>query len=208
MLGMIPALSCKLALTPLLIPSEAAASTLGYSYPEGVYSPLGDPDIHVNARGVAFGTWLSSYFAHPDLDSRMLSGLEQRIPQRPRREPTNETLHPDEFLAIIDPGPATRWEGEAQQNWKVAHEQTRIALLDEEMVSEWLPRIKVTSVNCAETVWGIIWGMWKLEEELKAASEEGVRTRDVNIVFLDEGNHFVSLLPFPAVRSELCVTDL
>ncbi|KAH8100450.1 hypothetical protein DFH11DRAFT_1671389 [Phellopilus nigrolimitatus] len=196
---------------------ETGYSSLGYPSPEGAYHPLSDASIPERMRGIVFGTWVSSYYAHPvyataspeDLpqnEDRNMSAFQILTPEKETARPcTLDTLKPDELTACVDAAPAARSE---QPFWnsvsaETMYDQTCGTLLldhqsnfktdsDTEIgLTSLLPKIKVRNVYGFASVWSVQWGIWELEKDYKRWEAEGLKVRPLKFILVAGANHFL-----------------
>ncbi len=133
---------------------------------------------------VVFGKWVSSYFDHPNVDSRELAGLEQHMPTASHRPSTTETLVPHELFSVIDPYAASRCEPQFNDviDPNTMRVQTYRSLFDTELAKRFLPKLEIKFVYCRETLWSVYWAAWELENDIKQKRLFNVNGRDVSII--------------------------
>jgi len=177
---------------------ESSYSGLGYPRLEKAYHPLVDPDIPERARGVAFGTWVSSYFTHPCYDAladpsyKSLSSLELRAPDpgAETKRPTIEVFTGEELKASVDTAPDLRSE---RAFWaivqpEVLYENTLGTFICPNLP---LPPVKICFIYCLSSVWSAQWAVSELEKDIEKWKAGGRKLRELHFVAVEGGNHFL-----------------
>lgn len=167
---------------------------LGFPAPVGAYNPLLDTSLPEHTRGLAFGTWVSSYYSHPFFASNSngrptMENLHARTPTKPEKPATLEMMDEDDLFDSLDLAPGSRSEHQFYTVFKhtTLHSQIVRALAPEGKGR----KIPVRVVYCTATIWSIIWGVWQLETVLSKWKEEGRDTTSIEVIKVDGGNHFV-----------------
>ncbi|KAH8114765.1 Alpha/Beta hydrolase protein [Phellopilus nigrolimitatus] len=182
---------------------DAPNQFLGYPNPGGGYFIFSDTEIPQDKVGAAFARWVSSYFTHPAYSGiatggtppvRSLESLQQRMPERPYRVCTTDTLTGEELLLITETAPLVRSEQQFAENIQVATfgEQARRALLfgaNEDL----LPELNVRHVYGPASEWHTQWAVWGLEKDYATWRAEGKRVRPIQFIPVEGGNHFMHL---------------
>ncbi|KAJ7910246.1 Alpha/Beta hydrolase protein [Mycena leptocephala] len=163
---------------------------LGIADPPNSYIPLHDQDLPPEARGPAFGKWVSSYFNHGDLSLRDPDKFNYRIPD-PSRKPTFEDMSFDELLKMADFSVGLKCDTillEPPFASQVSAAVNR-ALFDPEIRAAW-HNTQVSYMYGVANPGNVHFGVWNIEERVKEARG------NAPIVFypIEGANHFVCFL--------------
>ncbi|KDQ57501.1 hypothetical protein JAAARDRAFT_47456 [Jaapia argillacea MUCL 33604] len=170
---------------------DAPLYVLGIPDPPNLYHPLKDQSRPMEDRIPIFNTWVSSYYSHPSLSSRSLSGLSQYPPPNPlpSKIPTAARISPTEMSEITYPQAVLRAESFVRYlNPQVYHENMRRCVCDEEVGSvlgEW----KVVQIWCKESILETAWGAFEVERMVEEYKKSGGKGREYEVREMD-GNHF------------------
>ncbi|THH03872.1 hypothetical protein EW145_g5939 [Phellinidium pouzarii] len=195
---------------------ELPGNSLGFPEPEGRYHALEDNTVQERMRGIIFGQWVSSYYAHPAYTSdppipaqdRSITSLQIRVPKKPYRTCTLDTLTPRDLLTSVDIAPGTRSE---RPLWRLPNSlllaqtcgalflgpRTSSSQLD--MASEHdgvggstlLPAIKVRVIYGHASLWTVQWETWALEKECAKWEAESQSLRPIKFIPVKDANHFL-----------------
>ncbi|KAH8111945.1 hypothetical protein DFH11DRAFT_558957 [Phellopilus nigrolimitatus] len=184
------------AITPFLrslIIFDPPRSLLGFSVLEHGFDMLHDASLTPAERAERFAQffsiWVGTYYTHPNLASRDVSGL-QLIPAEGLRTATTLAMSADDMRGV-------RWTA-ALESSEVAvrpilpatyAEQVRRALVDDRLAAYW-PRYGVDVVWCENIVWVVIDAVWRVEKLRKTADEEGIKGRAFRSLMIPGANHF------------------
>ncbi|PIL34393.1 hypothetical protein GSI_03168 [Ganoderma sinense ZZ0214-1] len=186
---------------------DPGLGVLGYIAKEGTYQPALDVSLSEEQRAAAFDAWIGGYYAHGStLDS---------LASMPLAEPpsTISTLSPEEKVAMTHPFPdvtvldlkvtelgvrtgltATLRERALYDKNKLPGRQDGGSANKLEEAGDgpdtWR-EVELRLVWCEKSVMQVPYGMMLLGLELEEARKTGAWIRDVRIVRVKEGNHFV-----------------
>lgn len=148
------------------------------------------PEWTAEEKYIAFNRWIPCYYDHPDFTSTQhdTRTLDVRY-HTPETSATNWTLQ--DMRTVIDPSAAAR-----SDLLVITHLQdallasTRSALLGD--TSTWFPRLRMHYLLATRTAWHIPYGYSCLVQD---RAELG--GRQLNTIYLEGQNHFVSLASEP-----------
>ncbi|KAM5540094.1 hypothetical protein V8D89_006234 [Ganoderma adspersum] len=198
---------------------DPGLGVLGYSAKEGMYQPALDVSLSEEQRAAAFDAWIGGYYAHGStLDS---------LAQVPLVHPpsTISTLTPEEKAAMTHPFPdvtgldlqvtdlGVRTGLAVTLRERALHTSKSPGRQEGESANSvgetgdgpdaWRD-VELRMVWCEKSVMQVPYGMMLLGLELEEARKKGAWLRDVRIVRVKEGNHFVHWdHPILAMRSFL-----
>lgn len=180
--------------------SDAAYHTLGYSPPSrpgDAWNPFMDTSISPDETTVAFAYWVSGYYSHGDTSDK----LERRTPLSDP-PPTITTMTPEERANVIpsecdslllQAGLRSGLFGQLRESALFLSPPKNGSELEERERDEWRA-VEVRHVWCDQSVWELPYAAWALRAELDEAKLAGRLMRNVTIVRLKGGNHFVSIV--------------
>ena len=162
-----------------------------------MYTPIHDKTIPPAELGSRFMVWVSTYFdAVPDQATMTEAKLATRSNNYlsitdPTRKATILRFTEEELPAVAD---FTVMERTPDVTWgvlpEIYWENTHRALIDTQGV--W-PDMKALLMWCDMSTPDIVWAMKTVTDRTLGAQASGVPTRDVKVVKVEGGNHFVSL---------------
>ncbi|TFK54440.1 hypothetical protein OE88DRAFT_1624990 [Heliocybe sulcata] len=140
----------------------------GYPVSSEIYHPLRDMSIPTLAERVAlFNVWITSYYQHPNLASRALSGLTTHPPSKPppEKKPTLYRLTQDELSEITFPEALTRVEGQLRFVNPDVYRDNAQKIWYDERHAEMFPKLKIKLIWCEESILEMPYGAWSMEED-------------------------------------------
>jgi hypothetical protein len=135
--------------------------------------------------------WAGSYYSHPDLASRTLSGLSFA---KRGESSTVETLTPEEMAEMCDFAATRRSEFPMYFPMQpVLKNLGQRSLFDEKLAGEVLPNLEVVLLVCTQGPWYCAWGMIETERQHKEHLKQGHKVRPIRFIEIEGANHFVSI---------------
>ncbi|KAI0657102.1 hypothetical protein C8Q70DRAFT_291003 [Cubamyces menziesii] len=170
----------------------------GYGTPTNVelFHPLHDPTLDGAEKLTAFDHWVTSYFEHGDVMVKGAEALQSRVSRDVQPTSTLSRLTPEEIAELTYP-PATfptssdflsMIAGVMHGTYAATKEH---AFYSPEGVED-LRSVCLRIVWCDRSFWETPWSAYLLSKELAQARNEGKHMRDIELVRLTGGNHFVS----------------
>ncbi|KAI0340786.1 alpha/beta-hydrolase [Trametopsis cervina] len=157
----------------------------GYSYgisePAKVYHPLKDLTLSLEQMQAAMVTWILTYF-EPFADLALVTP-----PNIKARKSVSMTTMTPQDIAETTSKEAARRIGPGLVNYEVFAENLRLALFDTK--GAW-QNVKVIAAWGNMSMWSVPWAARKLADRLDEPAQPGEQRRDVQIVRLDNANHF------------------
>ncbi|KAI0833353.1 alpha/beta-hydrolase [Trametes gibbosa] len=181
--------------------ADAPYQVLGYvPPPPGLYNPLFDVEIALEAREDVFAMWVSGYFLHGSTPETLALREYQKEPP-----PTLSLLTPEEAARIVTMlGPSgsdglLAYRAIQLETWRTIREAA-MRLGSPSGVSgrhgaggSWAD-VGVRCVTCEHSICDCVFTRMGLENEVAEAREQGVPLRDVQFVMIKGANHFVQWL--------------
>ncbi|KAA1470200.1 hypothetical protein DENSPDRAFT_676571 [Dentipellis sp. KUC8613] len=160
----------------------------GIPDPQGFYHPLRDTARPVEERAVIFQSWVSGYYAHPDIHSGDVSTLTQESLKEP--PPSMDAMTPEEKDGVSQKDAAERSETlVVNMSPPTFYAQIDMALKEE---TAWLwPRCKIRTLWCQQSLWEMVSANWEVNKLYKAKKEKGEKVRVLESTPLPGANHFL-----------------
>ncbi|KAJ6544121.1 hypothetical protein B0H19DRAFT_1380459 [Mycena capillaripes] len=164
-------------------PSQA----LGIASPPKAYVPLHDPDLAPEARGPAFGKWVTSYFTHGELSSRDPDQLNYRTPD-PSKKPTFDEMPLGELLNLVDFSVGTKCDTIIMEPPFASALSAVVSrtLFNPEIRAAWR-ETRIAYMYGEENPWNVHYAVWKVEERVKEANGQA----PINFQPIAGANHFL-----------------
>jgi len=162
---------------------------LGVADPEGFPNPLRDTTLSIPERFAAFQTWVSGYYAHPDITSHDPATLtQQRLPHPPA---SLDAMTPEEKDGITQHDATGRSETLTVSMTRSTYLKQTERALDKSTGSVW-PRCKVKLLWCEQSLWEMVCGAWGVEKlYAQKRKEQGDAGRILESIRVPEANHFL-----------------
>ncbi len=185
--------------------SDFSYVLMGYPPPEDPYNPLFDPVLGKEEKVVVFNRWVTGYFSHGDSPD----ALERRKPLEDP-SPTIERLTLEDLATCVYPPPG-ELGGSDSRLLLSAIKYGLFAILREHALyygrskeglgcsdsessegvgDEW-SNTELRFIWCEQSVWEVACGIWRLRAELEDAKDRNAALREIRIVRIKKGNHFV-----------------
>ncbi|KAA1472407.1 hypothetical protein DENSPDRAFT_865631 [Dentipellis sp. KUC8613] len=166
---------------------DAPRWVYGISDPHGFYRPLKDTSRPAAERAVIFQSWVSGYYAHPDIHSGDISTLTQQSLKEPA--PSMNAMTPEEKDRVSQKDAVERSETHVvNTSAPVFHAQVQGALHED---TAWLwPRCKIKALWCQQSLWEVVSANWEISKLYKAKKERGEKVRVLESTPLPGANHF------------------
>ncbi|TFK81087.1 hypothetical protein K466DRAFT_558342 [Polyporus arcularius HHB13444] len=178
---------------------------MGYPPPEDPYNPLFDPVLGKEEKVVVFNRWVTGYFSHGDSPD----ALERRKPLEDP-SPTIERLTLEDLATCVYPPPGelggsdsrlllsaikyglfailrehALYLGRSKEGLRCSDSESSEGVGD-----EW-SNTELRFIWCEQSVWEVACGIWRLRAELEDAKDRNAALREIRIVRIKKGNHFV-----------------
>lgn len=159
---------------------------LGVSDPEGVYVPLWDTNIHAEMRAIAFGEWVSGYFAHGNLASKDFAQLNQRRFDIHEQPPTVSRMSEQDLNQATSIGVGSALDTSIISPGYFQKPLAEQALRSFSMgVRNMWNGIRICVLYGEACAWPMIYGVWWLEGVGESAG--------IEFIPIAGANHFVSV---------------
>ncbi|TFY79112.1 hypothetical protein EWM64_g4898 [Hericium alpestre] len=162
--------------------------SFGFPNPPGFYHPLRDESLDPVARAVVFQSWVSGYYAHPDITSGDLATLTQERLQEPR--PSMDTMKPEEKDGASQKDATVRSETLVLTMSPPTYNAQIDRALDKSTAHLW-PRCKIKMLWCEQSFWEVMSGKWEVDKLYAAKKAEGRVGREWITVSRPGANHFL-----------------
>lgn len=153
-----------------------------------------------------FALFASNYYTHTSLGSGDLSSgdVSSIIHTDPRPSLYNLSDKERNNEALI----LTEWPMYTEAIRSTLVEQRTKSLFDPHRASTILPDISIVLIGCGKTPLGCVRGRLGVEKEYAEGIREGRKGRNIKVITIDEGNHFVSFFFRDFVVCKLCADGL
>ncbi|KAJ6449077.1 hypothetical protein C8R45DRAFT_1114899 [Mycena sanguinolenta] len=150
--------------------------------------PLYDTTIPDDARGQAFGVWVTSYFIHGDLTIHDEKNLQRKPHERPSHPPTFHDLPFENLLAITDfsVGPKCDTILTEPTFKAVLKKIIDSALFDPKTREAW-GHPKMAYMWGEENPWNVPWAVWDVEARVQDANGKA----PITFYPISDANHFL-----------------
>ena len=150
-----------------------------------------DTSLSPEERLAKFQTWVSGYYAHPDIPSRDINGLTQQT--SPDFASTMDSMTSEEQASVSYAG-AMAVEALVLSTPPEIYQALLHKTIDKRSAGLW-PRCKVKMLWGDMSLWEMASGAWEIErlyESMKASGDIG---RALESIRMPGANHFVSQVP-------------
>ncbi|KAF9025809.1 hypothetical protein BDZ89DRAFT_1068057 [Hymenopellis radicata] len=147
------------------------------------------PPTHDFFQG--FAAYVSSYYLHPDLNSRKPEGINFA----PYTEHQSmKAWNVQEVAANFAPeeGVRVEWPAALPPMQETIRRQTHLALFDEDNACRVFPDLTIVHIFCRNTGWNCVWGYWEHDRIYRENVAMGKRFRRMYTLEM-EGNHFAHM---------------
>ncbi len=142
-----------------------------------------------------FSVWVSGYFSHGDTPDTY-----ERRKSLEHPPPTASTLRPDDLAACVYAPPGDAGGSDFNLMFSALSSglfsilRTRALRLCGDGENQWRD-VELRWVWGGRSFWQTVYGIWMLRAELEEAKERSELLRNIRIVTIEKGSHFVRIRP-------------